>query len=90
MREVLTFLSDFVFAFVLAVVFKLADAGWSGNRQTLAFLCSALVWLGGVPMTYLGIVNGGYLPWGVAAATSALALVTFLLFAPILPRLLPR
>ena len=88
-REALTFVSDFVFAFVLTVVFRLASAGWRGRRLTLAFACAALVWLGGVPMTYLGIVNSGYLPADVAVATSALALVSFLIFAPLLPRLMP-
>ena len=78
-----------MFAFVLTVIYRLAGAGWRGSRLRLAFLCSALVWLGGVPMTYLGIVNSGYLPGGVAVATSAWALFTFLLLAPLLPRLLP-
>lgn len=89
LHAALTFVSDFVFAFVLACVFTLAQAGWRGNRVALALLCSALVWLGGVPMTYLGIVNSGYLPADVAVATSVLALVVFLILAPLLPRLLP-
>jgi hypothetical protein len=88
-RDALTFVSDFVFAFVLASVFSLASPCWSRSQLLLAFACSGLVWLGGVPMTYLGIVNNGYLPPGVALATSVLALVGFVLFAPLLPRLLP-
>lgn len=88
-HELLTFVSDFVFAFVLACVFSLADAGWRGSRLQLAFLTSGLTWLGGVPMTYLGIVNSGYIPPGVAVATSVLALVTFVLAAPLLVWLFP-
>ena len=85
---VLQFLSDFVFAFVLCCVYRVAAAGWRGSTLALAFLCSVLVWLGGVPMTYLGLVNGGYLPAGVSIATSVLALVGFLIVAPLLPPLL--
>jgi hypothetical protein len=88
-HDALTFVSDFVFAFALAVFFSLASGAWRGSRLALAFLCAALVWLCGVPMTYLGVVNGGYLPADVATATSAWALFGFLLFAPLLPPLLP-
>ncbi|MGD2131361.1 MAG: hypothetical protein PVI23_01120 [Maricaulaceae bacterium] len=84
MQEALTFVSDFVFAFVLAAVFKLASKGWIGSRIALAVACGFLVWLGGVPPTYLGIVNSGYLPAGIAVATSLWALVTFIVTAPIL------
>jgi len=89
-HALLQFLSDFVFALVLCVVYRLASAGWRGSQLQLAFLCAVLVWVGGVPMAYLGLVNGGYLPAGVSLATTILALVTFLLVAPLLPRLLPK
>jgi hypothetical protein len=88
-HEALTFVSDFVFAFVWVCVYALARPGWRGGSLALACATAALTWLGGVPMTYLGIVNSGYLPADVAIATSVLALGTFLLVAPLMPRLLP-
>jgi hypothetical protein len=84
---ILQFVSDFVFGFMLCVVYSLARESWRGLKITLAFLCSAVVWLGGVPMCYLGLVNGGYLPLGISLATTLLALVTFLIVAPLLPSL---
>jgi hypothetical protein len=89
LHVLLQFLSDFVFAFVLCSVYRLSAAGWRGSRLALAFLCSVIVWLGGVPMTYLGLANGGYLPAGISIATTVLALVTFAIVAPLLPLLLP-
>lgn len=87
-HEALTFVSDFVFAFVWSCVFALARTGWGGRPLVLALLTGVLTWLGGVPMTYLGIVNSGYLPANVAVATSLLALVTFVVTAPLMPRLI--
>ena len=88
-HAILQFVSDFVFAFVLCVVYRMSSPGWRGSRTRLAVLCAVLVWLGGVPMAYLGMVNGGYLPPDVSVATALLALATFVLAAPLLPRLLP-
>jgi hypothetical protein len=88
LHSILQFVSDFVFAFVLCVVYRLASSGWRASKMQLAFLCGTIVWLGGVPMTYLGLVNGGYLPAGVSIATTLLALATFLVVAPLLPWLL--
>jgi len=88
-HAILQFVSDCVFAFVLCLVYRLANRGWGGSKLCLALICAMIVWLGGVPMSYLGLVNGGYLPAGVSVATTILALVTFLLVAPLLPRLLP-
>jgi hypothetical protein len=85
----LQFVSDFVFAFVLCSVYVLARPAWRGSHYALAFLCGAIVWLGGVPMAYLGLINGGYLPIGISVATTVLALVTFFIVAPLLPVLLP-
>lgn len=56
----------------------------------LSILCGVIVWLGGVPMCYLGMINGGYLPAGVSMATTILALVTFFIVALLLPLLLPN
>jgi hypothetical protein len=88
-HAILQFVSDFVFGFILCLVYRLASAGWGGSKTLLALLCAIIVWLGGVPMTYLGLVNGGYLPGGISVATTILALVTFIIVAPLLPRLLP-
>lgn len=88
-RVALQFLSDFVFAFVWCLVYKLASPGWTRPRTQLALISAGVVWLGGVPMCYLGMVNGGYLPLDISTATSVLALGTFVLVAPLLPRLLP-
>lgn len=90
LHEALTFVSDFVFAFVLCAVYCLARGGWRGSKLTLAVYCSALIWLCGVPMTYLALVNGGYLPAGVSIATTILALAGFIITSPLLPWLLPE
>lgn len=87
-HAVLQFVSDFVFAFVLCLLYSLTRPGWRKSTFALAFICGILVWLGGVPMCYLGLVNGGYLPAQVSIATSTLALATFILTAPLLPVLL--
>jgi len=87
-HAILQFVSDFVFAFVLCVVYRLGISGWRGSQNILAFICGGIVWLGGVPMCYLGFVNGGYLPIGVSIATTLLALITFFIAAPLLPVLL--
>lgn len=86
---ILQFISDFVFAFALCLIYRLASPAWHGSKIALAFLCGVIVWLGGVPMCYLGLVNGGYLPAGVSIATSILALATFFIVAPLLLLLLP-
>ena len=89
-HAVLQFVSDFVFGFVLCVVYSLASPSRRRSKMRLAFFCCIVVWLGGVPMCYLGLVNGGYLPAGISIATTILALVTFLIVAPFLPLLLPE
>jgi len=88
-HAILQFVSDFVFAFMLCAVYRLAISGWRGSQMMLAFICGGIVWLGGVPMCYLGFVNGGYLPMGVSIATTLLALITFFIVAPLVPVLLP-
>lgn len=88
-HAVLQFVSDLVYALVLCLVYRIASPGWLGLKLHLALLCGAIVWLGGVPMTYLGLVNGGYLPAGISIATTFLALATFFIASPLLPALLP-
>ena len=73
---ILQFVSDFVLAFVLCIVYRLASLGWSRSRIELSILCGIVVWLSGVPMCYLGMINGGYLPIGVSVASTMLAFVT--------------
>jgi hypothetical protein len=74
---------------VLCLVYILAAGGWQTSRMGLAIFCAVIVWLAGVPMAYLGMVNGGYLPGAVSIWTTLLALATFLIVAPLLPSLLP-
>jgi hypothetical protein len=88
-HAILQFVSDFVLAFVLCAAYRLAVPSWRGSQMILAFIVGVIVWLGGVPMCYLGLVNGGYLPLGVSIATTILALITFFIVAPLLPVLLP-
>ncbi len=88
-HAILQFVSDFVLAFLMCAVYRLASPSWRGSKMGLAFLCGLVVWLAGVPMCYLGLVNAGYLPVGVSIATTVLALVTFLIVAPLLPLFLP-
>lgn len=88
-RELASFVSDFVFAFVWTCIYALILPAWRRSPMGLAWTTALLVWLGGVPMTYLGVVNSGYLPSDVAVATSLLALAGFVILAPLMPRLLP-
>ncbi len=80
-RELVTVLSDFVYAFALVWIFA------NARRQTAAFALMLVfaLWLSGVASLYLVLVNGGFLPAGVAAKTSLLALAIFLAAAPTLP-----
>jgi glucan phosphoethanolaminetransferase (alkaline phosphatase superfamily) len=88
-HAMLQFVSDFVLAFVLCAVYRLAISSWRRSQMILAFICGVIVWLGGVPICYIGLVNGGYLPMGVSIATTILALITFFIVAPLLPVLVP-
>jgi hypothetical protein len=90
LKDLLSLVSDYVFATVLCFTYSIAAPGWRGSMTSLAFVLSFLVWLAGVPMTYLAFVAAGYLPVSVSVATSLWALATFLLFAPALPYLLPQ
>jgi hypothetical protein len=85
-RELLTFVSDFIYAF--AFVWFFARAERKSVAEALAIVC--VLWLAGAGVTYLAIVNSGFLPWRIAVMTSVLALVIFLITAPILPWALRR
>lgn len=85
-REVVTVVSDFVYAFAIVWIFA------NARRQTLPFALqiSFIVWLIGPALVYLVIVNGGFLPAEISLKTSLLALAIFAAAAPILPRVLTR
>lgn len=85
-KEAVTVVSDFVYAFAIVWIFA------NARRQTVSFALqiSFIVWLIGPALVYLVIVNGGFLPAEISFKTSLLALVIFAGAAPILPRVLKR
>lgn len=79
-KEAVTLVSDFVYAFALVWLF-------STSREKSVFQAARIaivVWGIGVALLYLTLVNAGFLPVTVAAASSALALAIFLAAAPCL------
>ena len=80
MKEAVTLASDFVYAFVLVWLYA------NARRQTVSFAVqlSVVLWLFGVALLYLVMVNAGFLPLGVAVKTSLLALGIFAATAPAL------
>jgi hypothetical protein len=85
-HELLTFVSDFVFAFAFVWIFARLRA----QTVPAALALSVVLWLAGVVMTYLAMVNSGFLPWPITVQTSLLALTTFLVAAPLLPLAMAR
>ncbi len=85
----LQFVSDVVLGFVWSLVYRLLSPSWGRSKMQLALVSAGIVWLGGVAKDIMSI-NGGHLPLGIAIATTLLALATFLIVAPLLPRLLPE
>ena len=83
-RELVTLLSDFIYAFAFVWLFA------SARRQTIAFAVqlAMVLWSSGVALLYLVLVNGGFLPAGIALKTSLLALAIFVAAAPTLPNAL--
>ena len=80
-RELFTFVSDFVYAFAFVWLF----AGASKQTVSGALKLVLVLWLAGAVVTYMALVNSGFLPWPIAVQTSLLALAVFLVTAPILP-----
>lgn len=80
-HEIITIVSDFIFAFVLVWVFA------NARRKTIAFALSlaVVIWVAGPALFYLVMVNSGFLPVEISVKTSILALTTFLITAPLLP-----
>ncbi|HEX8901025.1 hypothetical protein [Vitreimonas sp.] len=85
-HELLSFVSDFVYAF--AFVWLFAHAAQKNVAHALALVF--VLWVSGAAMTYLAIVNAGFLPLAIAVQTSLLALAIFLVTAPILPMALRK
>jgi len=88
--SVLGFVPGFGLAFVWCVVYRLSSPSWGRSKMQLAFVTAGIVWLGGIAMCKLESANAGHVPGlGIAIATTLLALATFVVIAPLLPRLLP-
>lgn len=83
-RELVTLLSDFVYAFALVWIYSTAGpdrrAPWRFALELVVML-----WLTTVAMTYLTLVNSGFLPPGIALKSGLWALATFLPVAAFLP-----
>jgi hypothetical protein len=80
-REAVTLIPDFVYAFTFVWLF--AQLRVQSVASSLALV--VVVWLAGAVVTYIAIVNSGFLPLNIALKTGVLALVIFLITAPILP-----
>jgi hypothetical protein len=73
----ISLLSDFIFGPALVWLYAAMLPRFGANIAT-AIRAAAIVWILGVAVPYLGIVRIGWLPVGVVAATSAVALAGFL------------
>jgi hypothetical protein len=82
MHEALSVVSDFVYA----LAFTWLYARGNDKSAAAAIRLVAVVWLAGAAMTYLTIVNAGFLPWHIAAKSGLLALLIFLATAPLIAR----
>ncbi|WP_428409481.1 hypothetical protein [Hyphococcus sp.] len=80
-KEVISLLSDFIYAFAMVWIFSHAKEKTVAFALKLAFV----IWLAGAALVYLVMVNSGFLPLEISVKTSLLALATFLLAAPLLP-----
>lgn len=80
-REIITIISDFIFAFAMVWVFSNAQSKSVGFALKLAIV----IWVAGPALFYLVMVNAGFLPVEISVKTSILALSTFLVAAPLLP-----
>ena len=85
-RELVSLASDFIYAF--AFVWLFARVREQTMRSAIGLVL--VIWLAGAATTYLAIVNSGFLPLSIAARTGFLALVIFVVTAPLLPWALRR
>jgi hypothetical protein len=77
-RELMSFVSDFVYAGAFVWLFSQLRV----QSATSALAVVTALWLSGAAVTYLAIVNSGFLPWPIALQSSVLALVIFVATAP--------
>lgn len=80
-KEGVSLLSDFIYAFALVWIF----ANAKDKTLTFALKLAFVIWLAGAALVYLVMVNSGFLPLEISLKTSLLALVIFLAAAPLLP-----
>jgi hypothetical protein len=79
-REGMTLVPDFIYAFGFVWLFAQMRAQTVASAIFLALVLELFV-----IVVYLAMVTSGFLPWPVAVQTSVLALVIFLVTAPVLP-----
>lgn len=79
-REAMTLVPDFIYAFGFVWMFTQMRTQTVASSIALAFVLELFVLV-----VYLAMVTSGFLPWAVAAQTSLLALVIFVVTAPVLP-----
>lgn len=79
-REGMTLVPDFIYAFGFVWLFAQMRTQTIRSALTLALVLELFV-----VVVYLAMITSGFLPWPIAMQSSALALVIFLLTAPILP-----
>ena len=79
-RELMSFVSDFVYAGVFVWLFAQLPV----QSATNALAVVVALWLAGAAVTYLAIVNSGFLPWQIAVQSGGLALAIFIVTAPLI------
>ncbi len=79
-REVMTLVPDFIYAFGFVWTFAQLRTQTVASAVSLALVLELFVLV-----VYIAMVTAGFLPWPIAAQTSLLALVLFVITAPILP-----
>lgn len=75
-RDVISLAPDFIYGIAMCWLY-VGLAPRYGATLATALRATTLVFAVGALTTYLGIANSGLLPWGLSAATTLLALVTF-------------
>jgi len=86
-RDLFSLLPDFIYGITVCWLYVALIPRY-GASLTTALRASALIAMVGVVTTYFGIANSGLLPWSISAATTLLALVTFVPGAWLVDRLL--
>ncbi|MBP6010966.1 MAG: hypothetical protein KBA31_01960 [Alphaproteobacteria bacterium] len=84
-REAMTLVPDFIYAFGFVWMFARMRVQTTASALSLALVLELFV-----IVVYLAMVTSGFLPWEIAAQTSLLALVIFLVTAPALPLVVRR